>query len=274
MNGPAPNEGLGKGSAAFMAYDTATPGPALNATGYTGGKYQREMTTVYKIVTDNQGNALYATPAFQFQYGLNNSVTTPCLTNGAGQPASATLNPGVAVACNAGLMNWQGYQFPGLITDHNKTSKDGSVLNKWQVPINFHVGSMGLAPASPAFVDSVPPMVTGGNIDNRRLGIGATIYFPVQVAGGLLSMGDAHTAQGDSELDGTGIETHVTGQFTINLIKGGPSMPSFLSGLNFPLIENDNEYVINSFTMVDYLTECAWVHAFLRDLLLLLRPRD
>lgn len=48
-------------------------------------------------------------------------------------------------------------------------------------------------------------------MDNRRVEKGATLYLPVQVAGALLSMGDAHTAQGDSELDGTGIETSING---------------------------------------------------------------
>ena len=127
-----------------------------------------------------------------------------------------------------------------------------------QVPINFHIGSMGLAPASPAFVDSIPPMVAGGNMDDRRLGIGATMYFKVAVNGGLLSMGDAHTAQGDSELDGTGIETSITGDFKITLIKQGPAMPAMLSGLNFPLLENANEYVVHGFTYTDYLTELGY----------------
>lgn len=42
----------------------------------------------------------------------------------------------------------------------------------------------------------------GGNLDDRRIGIGASMYYPVSVEGGLLSMGDAHSAQGDSEFDG------------------------------------------------------------------------
>jgi acetamidase/formamidase len=119
---------------------------------------------------------------------------------------------------------------------------------------------MGLAPAAPAYVDSVPPMPTGGNLDDRRLGIGATMYLPVQVAKGLLSLGDAHGAQGDSELDGTGIETHITGSFTIDLIKAGPDMPAFLKGLSGPLIENANEYVIHGFTLTDYLTELGYTN--------------
>jgi len=46
---------------------------------------------------------------------------------------------------------------------------------------------------------------TGGNVDDRRMGIGATMYYPVAVEGGLISMGDAHTAQGDSEFDGEAV---------------------------------------------------------------------
>lgn len=42
----------------------------------------------------------------------------------------------------------------------------------------------------------------GGNIDDRRIGIGASMYYPVAVEGALVSMGDAHSAQGDSEFDG------------------------------------------------------------------------
>ena len=66
----------------------------------------------------------------------------------------------------------------------------------------MHVGCMGLAPASHDVVDSIPPMPSGGNLDDKRIGVGTTMYYPVEVAGALLSMGDAHMAQGDSELDG------------------------------------------------------------------------
>lgn len=65
----------------------------------------------------------------------------------------------------------------------------------------------------------------------------------VQVPGALLSMGDAHTAQGNSELDGTGIETSITGDFRLTLHKAG-SLPAPVQDLAFPLLENDNEYVV------------------------------
>src|SRR3546814_10777580 len=53
---------------------------------------------------------------------------------------------------------------------------------------------------------SVPPASFGGNLDNWRTGPGARVFLPVQVAGALLSLGDPHASQGDSELCGTAIE--------------------------------------------------------------------
>ena len=64
-------------------------------------------------------------------------------------------------------------------------------------------------------------------------------------AGALLTMGDAHTAQGDSEFDGTGIETHINGKFKLTLHKAGSaSIPKKLKNLSFPLIENAENYII------------------------------
>jgi len=102
-------------------------------------------------------------------------------------------------------------------------------------------------------VDSVVPMMGGGNVDDRRIGIGASMYYPVAVEGALVSMGDAHSAQGDSEFDGTAIETNINGQFKFTLHKKA-SMPAMLTNLNFPLLENANEFVVHGYTVTDYLT--------------------
>lgn len=95
-------------------------------------------------------------------------------------------------------------------------------------------------------------MPSGGNLDNKRIGIGTTMYYPVEVVGALLSMGDAHAAQGDSELDGTGIETSITGKFKITVVKAA----NFTSGqevVDFPLGETDDEWIVHGFTETDYL---------------------
>lgn len=95
-------------------------------------------------------------------------------------------------------------------------------------------------------------MVTGGNLDNQRIGVGTTMYYPVQVEGALLSMGDAHAAQGDSELDGTGIETSINAKVKVTVIKSS-SFNEWQAALDFPLGETEDEWIIHGFTETDYL---------------------
>lgn len=128
-------------------------------TGYMSGDPGREMANVYQLINDAAGNPLYATPAFRFLYGAPGSVYVPCV-NGSVSPITV-FSPGNTVPCVNGFQNFTGYQFPGLITQHPTGTEDYSVAGKWQVPVNFHIGSMGLAPAAPAFVNSIPPMITG-----------------------------------------------------------------------------------------------------------------
>ena len=61
----------------------------------------------------------------------------------------------------------------------------------------MHIGNIGLAPESDVPVNSIPPMNIGGNMDNRRITKGAKLFLTVANAGALLTMGDAHTAQGE-----------------------------------------------------------------------------
>ena len=78
------------------------------------------------------------------------------------------------------------------------------------------------------------------------------MYYPVAVEGGLISMGDAHTAQGDSELDGTGIETSITGDFKLTVIKSS-DFEDWHGVIDFPLGETETEYIVHGFTETNYL---------------------
>jgi acetamidase/formamidase len=118
----------------------------------------------------------------------------------------------------------------------------------------MHIGNMGLAPKVGAPVITSPPMRTGGNIDNKRIGIGASMYYPVEQVGALLSMGDCHGAQGDGESSGTGIETSLNGKFKVTLHKKD-NLPQVLKPVNYPLLENANEWVINGYAYADWLRE-------------------
>jgi acetamidase/formamidase len=84
------------------------------------------------------------------------------------------------------------------------------------VPLRPFFGSMGVAPV-PALgrVSSNPPSRHAGNLDNKELVAGTTLYIPVFVRGALLEVGDGHAAQGDGEVDQTAIETNLEGRLQI-----------------------------------------------------------
>jgi len=84
------------------------------------------------------------------------------------------------------------------------------------VPLRPFFGSVGVAPAaSLGRVSSNPPGRHAGNMDNRELVAGTTLYIPVFVKGALLEIGDGHAAQGDGEVDQTAIETNLRGRIRL-----------------------------------------------------------
>ena len=74
------------------------------------------------------------------------------------------------------LQNWSGTGYGGLVYDAPEEIRDYSVKGKWRIPVNMHIGNMGLAPAIGAPIITAPPMRTGGNIDNKRIGIGGASF--------------------------------------------------------------------------------------------------
>jgi len=88
-----------------------------------------------------------------------------------------------------------------------------------QVPINPFPGTIGLAPGAKGLHSVVNPRNVGGNMDTRAMCEGTILYLPVEVAGGLLSVGDAHAAQGDGEICGTAIESPMNIAFKIEVEK-------------------------------------------------------
>jgi len=81
-----------------------------------------------------------------------------------------------------------------------------------EVPLRPFFGSMGVAPLESAGrVSSGPPGVHAGNLDNKELVAGTTLFIPIHVPGALFSIGDGHAAQGDGEVCITALETSLTG---------------------------------------------------------------
>lgn len=145
--------------------------------------------------------------------------------------------------------------YPGVPVDHSIVQEKYDVLKDVRIPIRPHFGVLGVAPSEPEFVSSTPPHNLGGNVDNWRIGKGATMYYPIAVPGALLSVGDSHASQGDSELCGTAIECSLTGTFQLIVHKRSSLAGTALASLSYPLLETKSEWIVHGFSYPNYLTD-------------------
>ena len=107
-----------------------------------------------------------------------------------------------------GLLSDQ-FEEPAInIWKYDKSNPVDSLFSNFaSIPLKPFVGTIGLAPKEEGVLSVVPPRNFGGNLDIKEVYEGTKLYLPVQVSGGLLSLGDTHAAQGDGEVCGTAIES-------------------------------------------------------------------
>ena len=83
-----------------------------------------------------------------------------------------------------------------------------------EIPLRPFFGSMGVAPPEAnGRINSGPPWVHAGNLDNKELVAGTTLFIPVHARGALFEVGDGHAGQGNGEVDITALETSLIGTF-------------------------------------------------------------
>jgi acetamidase/formamidase len=104
------------------------------------------------------------------------------------------------------------------------------------IPLRPFFGSMGVAPAPElGRVSSNPPGHHAGNLDNKELVAGSTLFIPVFASGALFEIGDGHGAQGDGEVDQTAIETSLRGRLQLTVRKD--------MTLTWPRAETATDYI-------------------------------
>ena len=89
-----------------------------------------------------------------------------------------------------------------------------------KIPMHPFFGCLGVAPANGEARSSIVPAEFGGNMDSPEASAGNTVYFPVNVKGGLLYLGDGHAAMGDGEAAGSAIEVPLKARVQVSVIKG------------------------------------------------------
>jgi len=128
-----------------------------------------------------------------------------------------------------------------------------------KIPLHPFFGCIGVAPANGEARSSIVPAEFGGNMDSPEASVGNTVYFPVNVAGGLLYMGDGHAAMGDGEIAGTAIEVPLRARVQVDVIKG--------QKINWPRFENENAIMtVGAYRPLDDCLRIAftelvsWIH--------------
>jgi acetamidase/formamidase len=108
-------------------------------------------------------------------------------------------------------------------------------------PLSPFMGLMGVAVDTEETVNSIPPTIAGGNLDINELGVGSTLYLPVQVPGALFCTGDPHFAQGDGEVALTALEGSLRGTFRLTVVKPGGRAPDV--AFSYPFAETSYYWI-------------------------------
>src|SRR5882724_429794 len=147
------------------------------------------------------------------------------------------------------------------INHSTNTATFQALDSKFSVSIPLHpfFGCIGVAPAGGEARSSIVPAEFGGNMDSPEASVGNTVYFPVNVPGALLYVGDGHAAMGDGDIAGTAIEVPLRARFQVSVIKG--------QKIGWPRFENDGAIMtVGAYRPVDdalriaYTELVAWIH--------------
>lgn len=151
---------------------------------------------------------------------------------GAFAPGFGALNPTTYTAMLNQPLPERIWFYPIDHATNTATFKAHDTNFSVKIPLHPFFGCIGVAPAGREARSSIVPAEFGGNMDAPEASVGNTIYFPVNVPGALLYMGDGHAAMGDGEIAGTAIEVPPRARIQVTVIKG--------QKINWPRFENDD----------------------------------
>ena len=105
-----------------------------------------------------------------------------------------------------------------------------------EIPLHPFFSSIGVAPPDVSGrISSAPPWIHAGNLDNKELVAGTTLFIPVHARGALFLAGDGHAGQGNGEVDITAMETSLVGTFQLIVRKD--------MHLHWPRAETPTHYI-------------------------------
>jgi acetamidase/formamidase len=105
-----------------------------------------------------------------------------------------------------------------------------------ELPLRPMLGCIGTAPARKEAISTAAPGAFGGNMDYAWMGPGVKLMLPVNEPGALLFVGDGHARQGEGEVVGTGLETSLDVEFSVELVKK--------KAIGWPRLETDTHVMV------------------------------
>jgi acetamidase/formamidase len=189
-----------------------------------------DITEVHQKVKKGSGNHLFTGPIYVRGAKIGDVLEVKILD--------------IKLRQNWGWNVFRGYMgtvpedFPYMRLTHIPLDLKANVAampSGFKIPLAPFFGQLAVAPAEVfGRQNSKEPREFGGNLDCKELTAGSTIYLPVWNDGALFSTGDGHAAQGDGEVDGTAIETALTGTFQFTVRKDlGWKMPRAETGTHY-----------------------------------------
>jgi acetamidase/formamidase len=153
-----------------------------------------------------------------------------------------SIRPAIDYACNSfgPRSGFLPEDFPGTsksrIIELDTINNLGKFADGIVIPLHPFFGSVGVAPP-PSYgrLNSAPPGIHAGNLDNKELVTGTALFIPVWTKGALLNIGDGHAGQGNGEVDITAMETSLIGRLQLIVHKN--------MHLTWPRAETPTHYI-------------------------------
>ncbi|MGI8635457.1 MAG: acetamidase/formamidase family protein [Segetibacter sp.] len=193
---------------------TSTP-ERLEAAGVAADKVEKELREVQTVKDRGPGGHVLTGPVFIEEAEPGDVLEIKLIS------IDLAIPYGYNAIGQNGFLSDEIFDRSTRIINLDQKKMVGHFANGIEIPLRPFFGSMGVAPPKEAGRwNSAPPWIHAGNLDNKELGAGTSLFIPVHVQGALFEIGDGHAAQGNGEVDITAIETSLKGKLQFIVHKG------------------------------------------------------
>ena len=187
----------------------------LEAAGLPADKVEKELRDVQSVKDRGPGGHILTGPIFIEEAEIGDILEVRLAA------IDFAIPYGYNAIGQAGFLSDEIFDRKMVIINLDTVKRIGHFKEGIDIPLHPFFGSMGVAPPKEAGKwNSAPPWINAGNLDNKELVAGTSLFIPVHVKGALFEIGDGHAAQGNGEVDITAIETSLKAKIQFIVRKG------------------------------------------------------